>query len=111
MATKSDIGDGIWWRDEDQSLQFTVLDSAGAAVNITGWTLTFTLYDRAGTTVHTETSAGGGIALTAPASGILAVTVGATELAAASAGNYYYRLIRTNSGNATVVAYGDVVLR
>ena len=115
MATESPIRktDGLF-RGEDKVLQYTIVDSADVAVNITGWTFTWIMRagaSYAGTALLELTSAGGACAITNAAGGIMTVTITDTQLDPIQPGTYYYELWRNNAGNETVLAYGDVTLR
>lgn len=83
----ADFADAVWefTRGDTTTRRFTVKDAVtNAAVDISGWTaFRFTAKDRVGdadaAAVLSETLSGGGIVKTTPASGILDVTVAATD--------------------------------
>ena len=95
-----------WFKGEAKSLVFTIVDSTGAAVNITGWTIQFRMADvLEGTADLTKTAS-----LTTPASGICTVAIAAGDTSGLSADDWYYTLDRTNSGSEAVLAYGTITL-
>lgn len=95
----------------DRTLRFTVLDSASAAVNITGWALSWALYQKAapagqGTLVSKTTVSG--ITLTTPSSGIADVALADTDTDDLKGdADYYYELRRTDAGSEDVLACGS----
>ena len=102
----------------DHVIQFTVLNTSDAAVDITGWALKWTLFLKGSRVTMpiklTKTTGGSGVALTTPASGICQVTIADTDTdstwATSNNINYSYELRRTDAGSETVLAYGDFVL-
>lgn len=100
MAIESNVT-GIF-SGEDRSIQFTVKDSAGAAVDVTGWAISFV----AGNVTKTV---GSGVTLTTPAAGVVTVALGATDTTALLGGNNY-KLRRTDTGYNTVLAYGSITV-
>jgi hypothetical protein len=93
---------------EDQSLRFTIYDDAQAAVNITGWTISWQLATAAapGTAVVTKAAT-----LTNPATGVCTVALAPADTTGLAAGNYVYTLRRTDTGYTQVLAWGPVVLQ
>ena len=100
---------------KDRTLQFTVVDAAGAAQAITGWALKWVLcsnQDRR--TPLVSKTVGSGITITNGAGGICQVAItddDTATLAGAEDPKYFHELSRTDSGNEDVLAYGTVVLR
>lgn len=92
---------------EDKTLQWTIDDSTGAVVNITGWTIQFKLFDSEGGAVQVTKSA----SLSAPTGGVCTVALAAADTSGLTAGTHWYTLTRTNAGSNTVLAYGDFELR
>lgn len=94
---------------DDLSLQFTVTDADGNAVNITGFTARFVIARRRGDTAVVSTEASPATAtatLTTPASGIYTVTIDKT-VTANLAGTYYFESeIEDGSGDESTVARG-----
>lgn len=87
-------------RGDDQDVEFTVVDSAGVAQNITGWAFSFTVkagLDDPIASALFQRTVGAGIALTTPLSGILTVSI-ASANTAAMAGNYVYDLQGVDTG-------------
>lgn len=88
-------------RGDDQIVRFTVTTSTGAAQDVTGWSFKFTvkssLDDAIGSALFQKTTGGGGIALTTPSSGIVDVTISASDTAAMG-GRYFYDLQGTDTG-------------
>jgi len=101
----------MWFVGEDKQLQFTILDEAGAAVNITGWSINFAVATSPGAAALVSKSTASGIALTTPASGILTVTIADTDTDAIASGRYVYALKRMDNNTETVLAFGDVLLQ
>lgn len=111
MATQTDIAASEhWFLGEDKTLQFTVVDSVGAAQNITGWALEWVLRRGEGLTALLTKTTGAGITLTTPASGICTVTIADTDTDDFEPGGYWHTLRRTDAGTETVLAFGNVVL-
>lgn len=109
-----------WFTGADKVLQYTVVDSAGVAVNITGWSLRWVMVRKqaasaaaSGHLVSKETG-GAGIAITNGASGICQVTITDADTDGMEGGEtplYQYELRRTDPGSEDVLAYGNVTLR
>ena len=99
--------DDAWFVGEDQSLQFTIYDSAGAAQNITGWTIQFKMAATDGGTAVLTKSA----TLTSPTTGLCTVATLSADTSGLAAGTYFYALSRTDSGNNAVLAHGPAVLQ
>ena len=115
MPQKSDVTKADeWFTGKDKLLRFTVVDSTGAAVDITGWAVTYVLVpvgSDANVVPMISKTVGSGITLTTPASGILTVTIADTDTDDTLGGTYYYELRRTDASNEDVLAYGTVELR
>lgn len=94
---------------DDLSLQFTVTDADGNAVDITGFTCRFVIARRRGDTaaVSTEASpATATAAITTAVSGIYTVTID-KAVTANLAGTYYFESeIQDGSGDESTVARG-----
>ena len=104
MATNTDLlasGGYRIFAGEDRDLVYTVADSAGAAVDVTGWAISWV----AGAVTKTV---GAGVALTTPASGVVTVTLAAADTEALSGLLSHYRLRRTDTGANVVLAYGRI---
>lgn len=93
---------------EDKVIEFQVLDSVDAVVNISGWTLEFevrlTRYTPTGVLVKTGT-------ITDAPNGKFQVALASADTSALKAGTYYYGAARTNAGAYDIVAEGKFVLR
>jgi hypothetical protein len=115
VAIESPITDS-YFTGEDKSLVFTIYQADGTtAQNITGWALSWMVKrnatDADGSALVTKTTAGGGVVLTTPASGVCTVTVEDTDIANIVGGNsYVHELKRTDAGAETVLSYGSLVL-
>ena len=87
------------YRGDDVALNLTFKDSAGVAINITGYTVFFTLkrnkYDTDAQAALTKTVT----AHTVPASGQTQIALTAAETAALN-GSYYYDMSYKTTGNA-----------
>ena len=101
-----------WFIGEDRIFSFTVLNAAGAAQNISGWALEWTL--RAGptspATLLTKTTVSG-IAITDAVNGVCQVTITDTDTLALETGQHYHTLKRTDDGSEAVLSFGVAVLR
>jgi hypothetical protein len=96
---------------EDKTLQFTINDSTGATVNVTGWQVTFKLAaSLSGDMLFTKT-VGAGITLTSPTSGILQVLCSSADTISLAPGTYFYALRRTDAGFKAELDYGSVILK
>src|SRR4051812_1684726 len=97
-----------WYLGEDKVIELTVTDAAGAAVNITGWSLSFMVKrhreDADVDALITKTT-DDDIALTDPTHGEAEATVEKAALADVVSGSTYFReWKRTDSGfNAVLV--------
>lgn len=115
MAVKSPILDQ-YFTGEDKSIVFTITQANGTAQNITGWSLSW-LVKRYATDPDvsafiTKTTAGGGIVLTTPLSGICTITVTDDDVANISGGrSYVHELKRIDAGAETVLSYGPFKLQ
>ena len=104
-----------WFKGEDKIIRYTVVDSAGAAVDVAGYTAEWVL--RLGpdgpTAIITKTTGGSGITLPAPTTdGIIEVAIDDIDTDNLTASdNYHKTLKRTNSGNEGVLADGFAVLQ
>lgn len=111
-ATANITVDESLFLEEDRPLEYTVLDEDGVAVNITGWTVTWTLrVDRATSAALITKTVGSGITLTTPASGILRVTIDSADWSTIDPGNYWMVLERTGSGTNAVLSRGYMVVK
>lgn len=110
MSTESNVtrADHLF-ASERKVLQFTVTDSAGAAVNITGWTLEWVLSNEPGGTALLTKTTASGITITNGAGGVFTVTLAAADLAL-NPGVYYYRTWRTDSGAEQSLAFGALTV-
>jgi hypothetical protein len=100
-----------WFIGEDKTLQFTIADSTGATINITGWQVTFKMSSSlSGDMLFTKT-VGSGITLTSPTSGILQVLSSSADTLSLAPGTYFYALRRTDTGFKAELDYGSVVLK
>lgn len=112
MAEQADIAAADnWFLGEDKVLEFTVVDSAGAAVNITGWALEWILRSGAGERALLTKTVGSGVTITGGAGGVCQVAIADTDTDDLAAGRYWHALRRTDAGNEAVLSYGQVVLR
>lgn len=92
---------------DGKTIRYTVVDAAGAAVNITGWLVRFTVAPEPGDTAVMEKEGGSGITLTTPLSGILDVDINALDTDDIPPGTYIYSLRRIDEGFEQTLAYGD----
>lgn len=104
--------DFTMWTGEVLELVYTVTNAAGAAVNITGCTVTWGLFasDTSAVSLISKSTTAGNIVLTTPASGIYTVSIAAADSAGLS-GNYFCRTFVTNTSNVKIcVAVGLVTI-
>jgi hypothetical protein len=101
-----------WFVSEDKLLTFTVRNSAGAVVNITGWTLEYVLrLAPSHPTKKLTKTTGTGITITDAVNGVLQVDVDSADTDHLRAGTYWHGLARTNAGAYDIVLDGTAVLR
>lgn len=106
MAIRSELG---CFQAEDVTLTITVVDDAGAAVNITDYTFDFRVKARFASEPVIDVS-GGAISLTDPTAGVLTVTLTATDTDI-DPNVYEWELIRTDLNSHAVLAYGSLYVR
>lgn len=96
------------FKGEDAAFPDTI-----TGTDITGWAVAFTLHAKLddAAALITKTTANGGIVLTTPASGLLTVTLLATDTANLPAGMYFYRVERTDTGADAVLSWGSFELK
>jgi len=114
MAVRAAItAEAGWYVGEDKALRFTVLDDAGDAVNISGWSLSWRfkrrMSDADANALLTKTTADG-IALTTPVSGICTVSIADTDTEALGPVSGVHELKRTDAGAEAILAYGAAEL-
>lgn len=101
------------FRGEDKILSVTVDDgeTPAVAVNITGWTLSFTLRETTGsaTALLTKTTASG-ITITDPTAGVFQVSIEDVDTIALTPGKYAYDVKRMDAGAEAVLVYGTLTL-
>lgn len=94
---------------EDKVYQDTIYKSDGTTLqDITGWEVSFYIhvYGDPTSVLLTKTTTGGGIALTTPLSGVMQITVGASDTINMFPGQYEYSIDRTDTGNSLVITKG-----
>src|SRR3990167_5000927 len=92
-----------WHVGEDLLFTFT----ASSATSISGWTFSLVLYDaQGGTALFTKTT---GFSITDASAGVFTVTLTAAETTSYKRAGFF-RVWRTNSGSATVLAEGAVTV-
>lgn len=94
----------ILFNGEDRVLQFTLLDSAGAPLDLTAWEIEFYLGDRSTTPLLTKA-----VTITdAPAGECETAPITPAELTGLTSGVKRYTLRRVDTGNNTVLQLGNV---
>lgn len=95
------------WRGEAISIVATI-----TSTNITGWAISCIVRPkvREANEAFITKSVGSGIALTTPASGILTITLSATDTDL-EPGSYDYTIARTDSGSEVVLTWGSFIVR
>lgn len=116
MSVSEDVTlDDNFMKGEDKSLQFTVVDSAGAAQTMTGWALEWVLRRSAAssTATLTKTTGAGEIAISngAGTNDRATVTITDDDTLNLVAGTYEYALRRADAGNEQVLAFGKLELQ
>jgi hypothetical protein len=123
MARRQDIGQSEdWFIGEDKTLPFEVYDGAAEStiIDVTGWAMEFRmrLQIEGDRVVLTRTTGGSTITITGsfnanPTTNTqrVNVLVEDTDTDNLQPGRYYYVLRRTDAGNETVLAYGDIALK
>ena len=110
MARKANCS---MFRGEDKTLTVTVDNGATppSVLNITGWTLAFTLRQSAGdvTALVTKTTTSG-ISLTAPLTGVFEVSLEDVDTIALVPGKYAYDVKRMDASAEAVLVYGTLTL-
>jgi len=81
-------------KGDDFTTQLTITDQDGSAVDLTGGTVVFTLYDRNGDTLHAETVT----AHTTPGSGVTTISIDDLDTATFPFGCYDYEAQLTTAG-------------
>lgn len=81
-------------------------------VNITGWSLKFTMRKTLDILpiLITKTTGGGGITITNGPGGIFTITINDADTSSADVGQYLFDIQRTDAGGAQVLTIGNVTL-
>lgn len=98
---------------EDREFQDTIYQADGVTVqNISGWSVSFIVfrYDNPTTIFFTKTTAGGGVVLTSPLTGVLQVTVTAADTASMYPNQYKFVVQRTDTSNVLNLTRGVLSL-
>jgi hypothetical protein len=102
--------DHTLWRGTSPTLEFSVVDEDGNAVNIAGWTAAYTLRQYASAPDPPTLSKAGSI-FGPSTDGKFRVSPTRAELLAVAAGRYQFTFERTNVGSEDVLAYGVTTVR
>lgn len=101
-----------WFTGDDFGQPFHVLDEDDAVVDITGFTLEFTLRRKVGdANIVLQRTSADGITITDATAGELLVDVAAEDTEGLEPGNYVYALRRTDADSVKTLAVGPVVLQ
>ena len=96
----------------DWSETVTWTNSAGAAINLTGYTISMKIRSTPTATASVSLSIGSGITVATPSSGVYVFRVTAAQLGALTPGVYYYDAIATSSGGVATQLYkGKIYLK
>lgn len=99
---------------EDRSPHWDVKQSDDAtAQTMTGWALTFEVLDKRGGTVQLTKTTGAGEITIGNGDGTddrATVTLSDADTEALGDGKFYYQLRRTDAGNESQIAYGDLII-
>lgn len=117
MARQQNLGDTEdWFTDEDKVLSFEIYDSTEALIeDVDGWTIEWKLrHVRDDDRVLLTKS--GSVTGSYSADPVINtqrtnITIADTDTATFQPGKYRYTLRRTDTGNETMLAYGDVTLK
>jgi hypothetical protein len=101
MAILNDLG--TIYKGEDVSLNFTM----SPVVNITGWTITFTVRKESLTGSVILTS--DGTVVSGP-SGTFSVPIAAAQTSGVKPGEYAWDVWRVDVDSAALIAYGDITI-
>ena len=88
------------------SMTWTCLDSASAAIDLTGKTVTLTVLKADGSTLFTRVTGGGEMTISGAGNNIVTATYTAANTA--TAGDYRYKLRITTGGSERLLALGDL---
>lgn len=123
MARQQNLGGSEdWFIGEDKTLPFEIYDGANESliVDVSAFAMEFKLRRKGDTdkVVLTKTTGGSTITITGAFNSDpdtntqkTNVLIEDTDTDHLPPGDYYYSLRRTDAGNETVLAYGDVVLK
>src|SRR4051812_42135145 len=100
-----------WFVGEDKTLLFTVLDSAKAAVNVTGWAIEWVFGRNPDMPPLFKKTIGAGITVLDAAQGRLSVTIAAADTTGLRDATYYHTLWRVDTGTHAVLSYGPATLK
>lgn len=107
MAAKTNQ-DVTVYQGEDESIQFTITDSAGAAVDLTGATVTWACNkDGPGSAAALTKTDSAGITI---ATSVLTVSLSDTDTSGLAAGGYYHEIRAVLSGSGQVMATGTMTV-
>ncbi len=100
-------------RNQDLILRFRMSPPR----DITGWTIAFTVRNQLGGTGVLSKTTSAGITLMTPATGILQVSLAASDTSSLSPSSalgsgqgYVWDLVRTDSGSRVILARGELIL-
>lgn len=104
MAREDITWEDAWFVGEDQPFEFTIVDSAGVAVDVTGFTIQFELSDvYSGDALFTKS-----VSLDDPSNGVISWLVDAADTVDIPGDtDYWYTVRRVDSGYATELAWGQ----
>ncbi len=96
------------FRGKNKVLQFSVKDAAGAVVDITGWAITWGLWekDSTPTTAKVEKTVGDGVSIVDGPEGVFQVSIEPDDTSDMAPKEYYHEARRTDTGYVDVLASG-----
>ena len=100
------------WSGDTKVLEVTITDSDGAAVDLTGATISYVLQrnvNSAAATISKTTD--DGISITDASGGVFQITLDASDTASLSGSYYHECQITDASGNASTVFTGTVTMK
>ena len=106
--------DNRWFKGEDKSLQFDIVDSSDASIDVSGYALRWVLEARSSPTdVLSKLFPGDDISVGdgAGTNDRVTVTIKAADTAALAANTYRYSLWRTDTDSEQLLAEGNAVLQ
>lgn len=94
------------WVGANWTKRLTYADDQGVGIDLTGWTITFVVYDSAGAVSLTLSSPSSGVTVTNASGGVFTVAMTAAQTTGLGQGSFTYKLSLTSGSNVIVLAVG-----